>query len=121
MNRNTGRAVTGLEHLRQSVADILTTPVGSRVMRRDYGSLVPELIDQPDNEATQVRLFSAVAGALMRWEPRLRLSRVATARDAAQQRSRAHRQQIAFISRQLAPISPGAAQAARPGARGGLR
>ena len=84
MNRNTGRAVTGLEHLRQSVADILTTPVGSRVMRRDYGSLVPELIDQPDNEATQVRLFSAVAGALMRWEPRLRLSRVATARDAAQ-------------------------------------
>ncbi len=25
-------------------------------MRRDYGSLVPELIDQPDNEATQVRL-----------------------------------------------------------------
>ena len=83
MNRNTGRAVAGLEHLRQSVADILTTPVGSRVMRRDYGSLVPELIDQPDNEATQVRLFSAVAGALMRWEPRLRLSRVATARDAA--------------------------------------
>ena len=77
-------AVTGLEHLRQSVADILTTPVGSRVMRRDYGSLVPELIDQPDNETTQVRLFSAVAGALMRWEPRLRLSRVATARDAAQ-------------------------------------
>ena len=76
MNRNTGRAATGLEHLRQSVADILTTPVGSRVMRRDYGSLVPELIDQPDNEATQVRLFSAVAGALMRWEPRLRLSRV---------------------------------------------
>ena len=84
MNRNTGRAVTGLEHLRQSVADILTTPVGSRVMRRDYGSLVPELIDQPDNETTQVRLFSAVAGALMRWEPRLRLSRVATARDADQ-------------------------------------
>ena len=35
MNRNTGRAVAGLEHLRQSVADILTTPVGSRVMRRD--------------------------------------------------------------------------------------
>ena len=63
MNRNTGRAVAGLEHLRQSVADILTTPVGSRVMRRDYGSLVPELIDQPDNETTQVRLFSAVAGA----------------------------------------------------------
>ena len=80
MNRNTGRAVTGLEHLRQSVADILTTPVGSRVMRRDYGSLVPELIDQPDNEATQVRLFSAVAGALMRWEPRLQVNRITLSR-----------------------------------------
>ena len=82
MNRNTGRAVTGLEHLRQSVADILTTPVGSRVMRRDYGSLVPELIDHPDNNASQVRLFSAVASALLRWEPRFRLTRVGVQRDA---------------------------------------
>ncbi len=82
MNRHDGRALSGLEHLRQSVADILTTPLGSRVMRRDYGSLLPELIDQPDNPATQIRLFSAVAGALMRWEPRLRLLRVHVDRTA---------------------------------------
>uniref|UniRef100_UPI0026076D20 ATPase domain-containing protein n=1 Tax=uncultured Sphingobium sp. TaxID=316087 RepID=UPI0026076D20 len=31
------------------VRDILTTPIGSRLMRRDYGSLIPELIDQPAN------------------------------------------------------------------------
>lgn len=82
MNRIDGRAVTGLEHLRQSVGDILTTPIGSRVMRRDYGSLLPELIDQPDNAATQIRLFAAVAGALMRWEPRLQLQRVQVSRSA---------------------------------------
>ncbi len=84
MNRNTGRTITGLEHLRQSVADILATPVGSRVMRREYGSMVPDLIDQPDNEETQVRVFSAVASALMRWEPRLRLSRVSSSRNVEQ-------------------------------------
>ena len=82
MNRHTGHAITGLEHLRQSVGDILSTPIGSRVMRREYGSLVPELIDHPDNNASQVRLFSAVASALLRWEPRFRLTRVGVQRDA---------------------------------------
>ena len=35
-----------------------------------------DLIDQPNNGATHVRLFAATAGALMKWETRLRLSRV---------------------------------------------
>ena len=82
MNRTTGTTITGLEHLRQSVGDILSTPIGSRVMRREYGSLVPELIDHPDNNTSQVRLFSAVASALLRWEPRFRLTRVGVQRDA---------------------------------------
>jgi phage baseplate assembly protein W len=82
MNRTTGTSLTGLEHLRQSVGDILSTPIGSRVMRREYGSLVPELIDHPDNNTSQVRLFSAMASALLRWEPRFRLTRVGVQRDA---------------------------------------
>nr|WP_312379034.1 GPW/gp25 family protein [Delftia acidovorans] len=73
MDRRTGRSITELEHLRQSVGDILATPIGTRVMRRDYGSLVPALIDQPDNRTTQIRLLSAASSALMRWEPRLSL------------------------------------------------
>lgn len=82
MNRNTGRAVDDLEHLRQSIADIITTPIGSRVMRREYGSIVPALIDQPDNEATHVRLYGAIASALMKWEPRLRLAAIRFERSA---------------------------------------
>ena len=82
MNRPTGAAISGLAPLRPSVGDILSTPIGSRVMRREYGSLVPELIDHPDNNASQVRLFSAVASALLRWEPRFRLTRVGVQRDA---------------------------------------
>lgn len=76
MDRNTGKPLSAIEHLRQSIADILTTPIGTRVMRREYGSLLPELIDQPQNDATTVRLYAAATAALMRWEPRLRLSRV---------------------------------------------
>ena len=34
-------------HLVQSIGDILTTPLGSRVLRRSYGSELPDLIDQP--------------------------------------------------------------------------
>lgn len=77
MDRATGQAIDGAAHLAQSIGDILTTPVGSRVMRRDYGSLLPRLVDQPFNAATRIRLYAAIAGALMRWEPRIRLTRVA--------------------------------------------
>ena len=83
MHRATGRAIDLPEHIAQSVADIVTTPLGSRVMRRDYGSLLPELIDQPFNDATRLRLYGATALALMRWEPRIRLIRVQMFQDAA--------------------------------------
>ena len=76
MNLNTGRAVADLDHLRQSISDILTTPIGTRLERRTYGSLVPDLIDHPDNGTTRIRMYAATASALMRWEPRLRLSRI---------------------------------------------
>ena len=76
MHRATGAALQGIEHLRQSITDILTTPLGTRLQRRSYGSLLPELIDHPDNGVTRLRMMAATAGALMRWEPRLRISRV---------------------------------------------
>lgn len=76
ISATTGRALAGDDHLRQSIADILTTPLGARVMRRDYGSLLPELIDQPFNGATRMKLYGATASALMRWEPRIRLTRI---------------------------------------------
>ncbi|RFA31332.1 baseplate assembly protein [Alkalilimnicola ehrlichii] len=76
MNAHTGHAIDGIDHIRQSVTDILTTPIGSRVMRRDYGSLLPELIDQPLNDVTLMLAYSAVVTALIRWEPRIRVERI---------------------------------------------
>lgn len=71
MCRNTGKMLGELEHLKQSIVDILTTPIGSRVMLRDYGSKLFELIDSPINDRLKVQIYSATAEALSKWEPRL--------------------------------------------------
>lgn len=76
MNASTGNPIIGVDHIRQSIADILTTTIGSRVMRRDYGSLLPELIDSPINTRTRLRVAAATATAVIKWEPRIRPSRI---------------------------------------------
>ncbi len=76
VHNQTGKALEGLDHLRQSIRDILTTPLGTRVMRRDYGSRLFELIDAPTNRETIMEIIAATAEALMRWEPRLAVERV---------------------------------------------
>lgn len=74
-----GKALAGIEHLRQSVRDILSTPIGSRVLRRDYGSQLFRLIDAPLNRSTVMDLYAATADALARWEPRFQLTQVQAA------------------------------------------
>lgn len=76
MNNKTGRDLSGIEHIQQSVRDILGTPIGSRVMRREYGSLLPELLDQPLNDATLLRAYAASVMAIIRWEPRIRVQSI---------------------------------------------
>jgi len=73
MSATTGKPLAGEAHLQQSVNDILLTPIGTRVGRREYGSELSDLIDQPMTPRTRQRLFAATAMALLRWEPRLRL------------------------------------------------
>lgn len=76
MNAKTGRAIYDIDHLNQSVGDVLLTPNVSRLMRREYGSQLFNLIDQAANPALHLRLYAAIAMALLRWEPRLQLSRI---------------------------------------------
>ncbi|MDT9106031.1 GPW/gp25 family protein, partial [Escherichia coli] len=65
-----------MAHLRQSIQDILTTPLGRRVMRRDYGTRLYELVDAPTNSETVMDLCAAAAEAVANWEPRFRLTQV---------------------------------------------
>ncbi|AYG46224.1 phage baseplate protein [Pseudomonas sp. Leaf58] len=76
LDRRTGQPLTGLNHLKQSIEDILTTPLGSRRMRPDYGSNLRRFVDLPVNEGWKSAVQAEVARALGRWEPRVQLERV---------------------------------------------
>ncbi len=76
MSATMGSPISGDAHLAQSIGDILSTPIGTRVMLRDYGSALFELIDGPITAATRILVFAAAALAIRRWEPRIQLTRV---------------------------------------------
>ena len=83
INRTTGQAMPRAEHIRQSIADILFTPKGTRIAREDYGIDLPDLIDHPQNKAMQLRLAAASYIALVRWEPRIAVQKITTSAPAA--------------------------------------
>jgi uncharacterized protein len=77
MNRRTGRWLYGVDHVRQSILDVLTTPLGTRVCNRSYGSDLPDLIDAPLNEAGVQALYAATAVAISTWYPFVTLDQIA--------------------------------------------
>ncbi|NQS81490.1 GPW/gp25 family protein [Pantoea agglomerans] len=76
MNPDGTGSVSDRDQIWQCVRKILTTPVGSRVMRRNFGSAVPDLVDGPKNAVTRMQLMSATAIAIAQWEPRITLTMV---------------------------------------------
>lgn len=76
MNINTGKTISEIAHIKQSIANILTTPIGSRIMRRDYGSKLFEKIDNPINGELIAEVYSDVVEALFTWEPRFEVDQV---------------------------------------------
>lgn len=82
LGRNDASALDGIDHLRQSIIDILTTYPGERVMRPEYGSRLRDLIDRPVNAQWLADLYFEVACAIQRWEPRVRVQKVASRIDA---------------------------------------
>ncbi|WP_342627572.1 GPW/gp25 family protein [Nguyenibacter vanlangensis] len=73
VDRNTGKELGDFAHLAQSVGDILTTPIGSRVMRRTYGSQLLELVDSCMNQSGVMDIYAATVQALIEWEPRIQV------------------------------------------------
>lgn len=73
IHAHTGKPLSGLKHLRQSITDILKTPVGSRLMLPEYGSRLFELLDAPVNSQWKAECYAAIDTALQQWEPRFNL------------------------------------------------
>lgn len=76
MNRNNGQSLSGLDHLTQSIGDIVGTPIGTRIERRTYGAYVFDLIDAPGTPLNAQRIIAATATAIAIWEPRIRVDKI---------------------------------------------
>lgn len=83
MDRITGKPLSGDEHLVQSIWDIITTPLGTRVMLRDYGCLLFFLLDMPMTRAVLLLGAMSITMALGRWEPRIAVTKVSFEGDLA--------------------------------------
>ena len=79
MDKHTGRPLAGVAHLRQSIEDILTAVIGSRVMRRGYGSRVFQRIDAPITGELVAEIYADVVEAIFNFEPRFEVSVVSVA------------------------------------------
>ena len=76
MNINNGTNISEINHLKQSISNILTTPIGSRAMRRDYGSNLFNKIDHPVNGELIAEIYLDIVESLFIWEPRFELDQV---------------------------------------------
>jgi len=73
LDRQSGKLLTGWDHCAQSIGVILTTRIGTRPMRRAFGSAALELQDRNATARNIMAIYAAVAAALRRWEPGFRL------------------------------------------------
>ena len=71
MDENTGKHLSGEEHLRQSIKRIIMTPLGTHPLQREFGSRVPYLVDQPMTDETALQVNTAIIEALYKFEPRI--------------------------------------------------
>jgi hypothetical protein len=80
VDRVTGRRLAGFSHVVQSINVIMTTRLGSRVMRRHFGSSAFSLLGRMLTADHIVRFFSVYCLAIELWEPRFRVVRVVPVR-----------------------------------------
>jgi phage baseplate assembly protein W len=68
----------GVAKINQSIMMILSTRVGERIMLPEYGSRLPELVFDPNDEILHAELQFYTADALSRWEKRITVTSVVT-------------------------------------------
>ncbi|MDC7784769.1 hypothetical protein PQJ75_00690 [Rhodoplanes sp. TEM] len=84
IDRQTGRLLDGWDHVEQSVAVIMTTAFGTRMLRRWFGSAVPYLLGRNLTTQTVVQFFTGLIAALevkeldtgLPREPRFKITKI---------------------------------------------
>lgn len=74
---------SGEEKLKENIIHILLTGVGERVMRRDYGGGLRELVHDPNNDALRALVQHQVAKSVSQWEPRVLVQAVTISQEDA--------------------------------------
>ncbi len=67
---------SGTDKLKQNIIHLLLTGIGERVMRRDYGGGLRELVHDPNNDALRAITQYQIARAIEQWEPRVQVQGV---------------------------------------------
>lgn len=73
----------GSANIEQSLRLLLLTRFGERVMRRDFGSALPDAVFSPGSEQGLRALEMAITDAVRDWEPRIDLRDVSATPDPA--------------------------------------
>jgi len=70
-DRTTFKPMIGFAHVVMNIHVIVITPLGARVMRRDFGSAIPALLGQSNvTEPALLRFCMALTLAIFLWEKR---------------------------------------------------
>jgi phage baseplate assembly protein W len=72
---------SGTQKLRDNIAHLLLTTVGERVMLRDYGGGLRQLLHDPNNDAMRAIVQHQVAKAVGAYEPRVLVQAVNVTQD----------------------------------------
>jgi phage baseplate assembly protein W len=73
VDAQTGKILGGFEHVEQSLGKIITTPVGSRVMREWFGNPGLRLLGENMTQSDILRWFATLWAVIELFEPRFRV------------------------------------------------
>ena len=71
----------GENNIRESIAVILKTEAGERLMLANFGAGLGRFLFEPNEASTHTRIADAIGNALGRWEPRIEVEEVAVTAD----------------------------------------
>ncbi len=71
IDRISGKSIADWDDVCQCMFVIFTTMLGTRVMRRTFGSAVPGLLGRNLTPSTLLNFYVAIVTAVTLWEPRL--------------------------------------------------
>jgi uncharacterized protein len=84
MNAKNGNPIVdNTDYLKQSINDIIKTPIGHRLMRRNYGSNIMAFADMPLNNNTLLQIQACLANALLQQEKNFLLKKVSVQQNLA--------------------------------------